>query len=246
MTTGKLAVIGLGPGAKLDMTRRAFEALEACDLIVGYTVYIDLIKEEFGDKEIATTPMRKEVERCELALEEASKGKNVAMVCSGDPGVYGMAGLVLELASQFPDVDVEIIAGVSASNGGAAVLGAPLMHDYCVISLSDLLTPFETIEKRLRAAVEADFVISLYNPSSHKRPDYLKRACDIILDAGKAPETVCATVSNIGRVGQERKTYTLGELRDANVDMFTTVFIGNTSSRIIDGNMVTPRGYAVD
>ena len=246
MTTGNLAVIGLGPGAELDMTRRAHEALQACDLIIGYTVYVDLLKEEFAHKEFATTPMRREIERCEMALEEASKGKKVAMVCSGDPGVYGMAGLVLELAQDYPAVHIEIIPGVSASNGGAAVLGAPLMHDYCVISLSDLLTPFETIEKRLRAAAEADFVISLYNPSSHKRSDYLKRACDIMLDAGKSPQTVCATVSNIGREGQIRNTYTLKELRNTEVDMFTTVFIGNSNTRIIDGNMVTPRGYAVD
>ncbi len=246
MATGNLAVIGLGPGAELDMTRRAYEALKASDLIVGYSVYIDLIKGEFGDKEFATTPMRKEVDRCELALEEAARGKNVAMVCSGDPGVYGMAGLVLELSHKYPDVNIEIIAGVSAANGGAAALGAPLMHDYCVISLSDLLTPFETIERRLKAAAEADFVVCLYNPSSHKRADYLQRACDIMLDAGKSPETICATVSNIGREGQTRKTYTLAELRNTDVDMFTTVFIGNSNTRIIGGNMVTPRGYIVD
>lgn len=238
----RLCVIGLGPGGASDMTRRAHEAMQECDLVVGYTVYIDLLREEFPDKEVLTTPMRKEVERCRAALEQAATGRNVAMVCSGDPGVYGMAGLILELAVEFPDVEVEVIPGVSASNGGAAVLGAPLMHDYCTISLSDWLTPWETIEKRLAAAAQADFVISLYNPSSHKRPDYLQRACDILLQH-KAPETVCGTVRNIGREGEEACVLTLGELRDTQVDMFTCVFIGNSQTREIDGRMVTPRGY---
>ena len=238
----KLYVVGLGPGGALDMTRRAYNAMQECDLIVGYTVYIDLVKQEFGDKEMLTTPMRKEVERCKLALEEAASGRVVAMVCSGDPGVYGMSGLVYELAVDFPDVDIEVIPGVSASNGGAAVLGAALMHDYCVISLSDLLTPWETIENRLVAAAQGDFVISLYNPSSHKRPDYLQRACDILLQH-KDPETVCGTVQNIGRDGQEAQVMTLAELRDTPVDMFTCVFIGNSKTFQLDGKMITPRGY---
>ena len=240
--TKKLSVIGLGPGGAMDMTRRAYEAVKACDLVVGYTVYVDLLKDEFGDKEVLTTPMRKEVERCKLALEKAAEGRTVAMVCSGDAGVYGMAGLIYELAADFPGVEIEVVPGVSASNGGAAVLGAPLMHDYCVISLSDLLTPWETIERRLIAAAQADFVISLYNPSSHKRPDYLQRACDILL-AHKGAETVCGIVRNIGREGEEAQVLTLGELRDTPVDMFTTVFIGNSQTRAISGHMVTPRGY---
>jgi precorrin-3B C17-methyltransferase len=186
--------------------------------------------------------MRKEVERCRMALEEAVAGRKVAMVCSGDPGVYGMAGLIYELAHEYPPVDIEVIPGVSASNGGAAVLGAPLMHDYCVISLSDLLTPWEKIEKRLIAAAEADFVISLYNPSSHKRPDYLQKACDILL-THKDGATVCGTVRNIGREGEEASVMTLAELRDTPVDMFTTVFIGNSQTVELDGRMVTPRGY---
>ena len=240
---GKLVVIGLGPGGADDMSGRARRALESCDLIAGYTVYVDMVREEFPDKEILTTPMRKEVDRCRKALEAAVEGRNVAMVCSGDPGVYGMAGLVYELTREFPPVDIEVIPGVSASTGGAAVLGAPLMHDWCTISLSDLLTPWETIEKRLVAAAQADFVISLYNPSSHKRPDYLQRACDILLAAGKAADTVCGIVRNIGREGQEARVLTLGELRDTPVDMFTTVFIGNSQTLDLDGKMVTPRGY---
>ena len=242
MADPKLVVVGLGPGGADDMTGRARTALEACDLIVGYTVYVDLLRGEFPDKEVLTTPMRKEVERCRMALDEAAKGRTVAMVCSGDPGVYGMAGLVYELAGEYPPVEVGVVAGVSASNGGAAVLGAPLMHDYCVISLSDLLTPWETIEKRLVAAAQADFVISLYNPSSHKRPDYLQRACDVLL-AHKDAATVCGIVRNIGREGQEARVLSLGELRDTPVDMFTTVFIGNSQTKNVDGRMVTPRGY---
>ena len=242
MAAGKLYVIGLGPGGALDMSGRARAAVEACEVVAGYTVYVDLLRDEFPDKEILTTPMRKEVERCRMALEEALTGRSVAMVCSGDPGVYGMAGLIYELAHEYPPVDIEVIPGVSASNGGAAVLGAPLMHDYCVISLSDLLTPWEKIEKRLVAAAEADFVISLYNPSSHKRPDYLQRACDILL-AHKDGSTVCGTVRNIGREGEEAQVMTLSELRDTPVDMFTTVFIGNSQTVELDGRMVTPRGY---
>ena len=241
---GKLVVVGLGPGGAQDMSGRAREAVESCDLIAGYTVYVDLLRDEFPDKEVVTTPMRKEVERCRAALDQAAAGRNVAMVCSGDPGVYGMAGLIYELAHEYPPVRIEVIPGVSAANGGAAVLGAPLMHDYCVISLSDLLTPWETIERRLAAAAEADFVMALYNPSSHKRPDYLQRACDILLQH-KSPATVCGTVRNIGREGEEAHVLTLAELRDTQVDMFTTVFIGNSQSRIIDGRLITPRGYRI-
>jgi len=242
MANGKLIVVGLGPGGAYDMSRRARTAVESCDLIAGYTVYVDLLRDEFPDKQVVTTPMRKEVERCRVALDEAAQGRTVAMVCSGDPGVYGMAGLIYELAQEYPPIAIEVIPGVSAANGGAAVLGAPLMHDYCVISLSDLLTPWEKIEKRLIAAAEADFVIALYNPSSHKRPDYLKRACDILL-AHKDPSTVCGTVRNIGREGEEAHVMTLAELRDTQVDMFTTVFIGNSQTMELDGRMVTPRGY---
>ena len=224
------------------MTACARQAIQTCDVIVGYTVYVDLLRADFPDKPVMTTPMRKEVERCRLAFEQAQEGRKVAMVCSGDPGVYGMAGLMLELAPEYPGIDVQVIAGVSAANGGAAVLGAPLMHDYCVISLSDLLTPWETIEKRLIAAAQADFVMCLYNPASHKRPDYLQRACDIVL-AHKSADTVCGTVRNIGREGQEAHVMMLGELRDTPVDMFTTVFIGNSCTMALNGRMVTPRGY---
>ena len=241
----KLYVVGIGPGKVEGMTYEAARALGESDVIVGYTVYVDLVKDRFPDKTFLTTPMRREVERVELALAEAAKGKTVAMVCSGDPGVYGMSGLCEELAAKHPGVTVETIPGVSAVLSGAAILGAPLMHDFAVISLSDLMTPWATIEKRLRAAAAADFVICLYNPSSHKRKDYLARACDIVLEAA-SPETVCGVAQNIGREGENTRTMTLQALRDAQVDMFSTVFIGNSQTRIIGGRMVTPRGYDHD
>lgn len=237
-----LLVVGIGPGGGRDLTRRAYEALESCDVIVGYTVYTELLEKEFPDKEMLTTPMRREVERCKIALERAQGGERVAMVCSGDPGVYGMAGLCYELAGKYPSVDIEVIPGISAAFGGAAVLGAPLMHDFAVISLSDLMTPWEKIEKRLELAAEADFVICLYNPSSKKRAGYLRRACDILL-RHKPASTVCGTVRNIGREGEESHVLTLGELRDTAVDMFTTVYIGNEQTMQLGGSMVTPRGY---
>ena len=241
----KLYVVGIGPGKVEGMTYEAARALEESDVIVGYTVYVDLVKDRFPDKTFLTTPMRREVERVELALAEAAQGKTVAMVCSGDPGVYGMSGLCEELAVKHPGVTVVTIPGVSAVLSGAAILGAPLMHDFAVISLSDLMTPWATIEKRLRAVAAADFVICLYNPSSHKRKDYLQRACDVVLEVA-SPETVCGVAQNIGREGENIRTMTLRALRDAQVDMFSTVFIGNSQTRIIGGRMVTPRGYDHD
>ncbi len=241
----KLYVVGIGPGKVEGMTYEAARVLGESDVIVGYTVYVDLVKDRFPDKTFLTTPMRREVERVELALAEAAKGKTVAMVCSGDPGVYGMSGLCEELAAKHPGVEVVTVPGVSAVLSGAAILGAPLMHDFAVISLSDLMTPWATIEKRLRAAAAADFVICLYNPSSHKRKDYLARACEIVLEAA-SPETVCGVAQNIGREGENIRTMTLRALRDTEVDMFSTVFIGNSHTRIIGGRMVTPRGYDHD
>ncbi|MBQ4423443.1 MAG: precorrin-3B C(17)-methyltransferase [Clostridia bacterium] len=238
----KLYVVGLGPGGADGMTVRAKAAIEASDVVVGYTVYIDLIRDLFPDKTFLTTPMRREVERVRLALETAAQGNTVAMVCSGDAGVYGMSGLCEELQSAYPDVAIETVPGVSAVLSGAAILGAPLMHDFAVISLSDLLTPWEKIEKRLLAAAEADFVICLYNPSSRKRHDYLSRACDLVLRFA-SPETVCGVAKNIGREGEETTILPLKALRDTEVDMFSTVFIGNSQTKIINGKMVTPRGY---
>lgn len=237
-----LNVVGIGPGAWNKMTIEAAEALQCSDTIIGYTVYIDLVKEHLPGKEFLSTPMKKEVERCVMAFEEAEKGKTVSMVCSGDAGVYGMSGLMYEVGERYPDVKLRIIPGVTAALGGGAVLGAPLIHDFCLISLSDLLTPMEKIEKRLQAAAEADFCIVLYNPSSHKRKDYLQKACDILLQYRK-PEIVCGIVENIGRDGETSRVLTLGELRNTDVNMFTTVFIGNSQTKNLNGKMVTPRGY---
>ena len=238
----KIYVTGLGPGASDQMTVQAKKVLEKCPVIIGYTVYIDIIREEFPDKIFLSTPMRREVDRCRMAFEEAGKGQDVAMVCSGDAGIYGMAGLIFEIGKEYPEVGVEIVPGITAASGGAAVLGAPLMHDFAVISLSDLLTPWEKIEKRIRAAAEADFVICIYNPSSKKRVDYLKKACGMILEYRK-PETVCGMVRNIGRDGESYEILSLERLQDAQTDMFTTVFIGNSDTMVINGRMVTPRGY---
>ena len=239
----KVTVVGLGPGAGRDLTGRAREALEQANLIIGYTAYIALIREAFPEKEMRSTGMRREVDRCREAVEAAVSGKDVAMVCSGDSGIYGMAGLVYEVAQEYPPIDIEVVPGITAACGGAAVLGAPLTHDFAVVSLSDLLTPWDLIEKRLRCAAEGDFVLCLYNPASHSRPDHLKRACAILLDAGKAPETVCGFVRNIGREGEASVLTTLEKLGEEPVDMFTTVFVGSSRTKVLSGKMVTPRGY---
>ena len=236
----------MGPGKEEMMTQQALHALDTANVIVGYTVYLELLGERFAGKEFLSTPMKQETERCRLAFAEAVKGRDVAMVCSGDAGIYGMASLMFEmreeLGEEAGDIVIDVIPGITAASSGAAVLGAPLNHDFCVISLSDLLTPWELIEKRLRAAAEGDFAIAIYNPSSKKRHDYLQKACDILLETAE-PERACGYVRSIGRDGEEFCTCTLKELRDAEVDMFTTVFIGNSQSRIIDGRLVTPRGY---
>ncbi|WP_443648689.1 precorrin-3B C(17)-methyltransferase [Blautia faecicola] len=238
----KLYVIGIGPGEYEQMTLKAIHAMEKSEVIIGYTVYVDLVKEHFPGKEFMTTPMKKEVDRCVMAFEEAKKGKVVSMICSGDAGVYGMSGLMYEVGVNYPEVELEIIPGVTAATGGAAVLGAPLIHDFCLISLSDLLTPWEKIEARLLAAAQADFVVCLYNPSSKKRSDYLQKACDLMMQY-KSPETVCGIVSYIGRDGEHYEVMDLKTLRDTKVDMFTTVWVGNSQTKEINGKMVTPRGY---
>ena len=237
-----LYVVGLGPGGSRWMTWEARAALEQAEVLCGYTVYLDLIRGEFPDKEYFSTPMTQEIERCRAALERARSGRTTALVCSGDAGVYGMAGPVLELAPQFPEVEIQVVHGVTAALAGAAVLGAPLMHDFTVLSLSDLLTPWEVIRRRLELAAQGDFVLCLYNPSSRRRRDHLRMACDIVL-AHRGPETVCGWVRNAGRAQEEHQVLTLGELQEAQVDMFTTVFIGSAATRRIGDRMVTPRGY---
>ena len=240
----KVYVIGMGPGAYEQMTVKAIRTLEKCDVIVGYTVYIELLKEHFPDKRYLTTSMRQEAERCRMAFEEAKKGAVTAMVCSGDAGIYGMAGLMYEIGEEYPEVAIEVIPGVTAALGGSAVLGAAVGHDVSLISLSDLLTPWELIEERLKCAAKGDFVICLYNPSSKKRSTYLKKACEQILEY-KSEETVCGIVKNIAREGEQMQILTLKELAHTQVDMFSTVFIGNRQTKVIRGKMITPRGYSI-
>lgn len=239
-----MTIVGIGPGGYEDMTVRAINAIKNAEVVTGYRLYLGLVKDLIGGKETFCTEMRGEVERCQKAAEYALSGRNVVLISSGDAGIYGMAGLMLKVLEDHPEVETEVIAGVSACQSGGAVLGAPLVHDFAVISLSDLLTPWELIEKRLAAAAGADFVIVLYNPGSHKRADYLSKACDILLQY-KSPDTICGIVKNISRDGEEHRILTLGELRDTRVDMLTTVFIGNSHTSIINGKMVTPRGYVI-
>lgn len=238
----KLYIVSFGPGDRGGMTLDAERAIMQSDMIVGYTLYAELMKRCFPDKIFLSTPMRQEVERVRTAFEKACEGNTVSVICSGDCAVYGMAGLALEMSEKYPGVEVEIIPGVTAALSGGAVLGAPLTCDFAVISLSDLLTPAEKIRKRLEGAAMGDLTIVLYNPSSKKRADYLKKACDIMLRY-KSADTVCGIVKNIGREGQSTRILTLAELRDTEVDMFTTVFIGSSDTKVIGGRMVTPRGY---
>ena len=229
---GKLFVVGIGPGGPDGMTIAARRALEAADIVVGYTKYVELALAAVPDAAHLATPMMHEVERCRLALSRAQSGEAVALVCS--------AGL--ELAEDYPDVDVEVIAGATAAQSGSAVLGAPLAHDFAVVSLSDLLTPWEVIERRLAAVASADFCICLYNPRSRKRADRLSRAAKIMLE-WKVPDTLCGWVRNIGREGQQSGMCRLSELGELDADMFTTVFVGNADTKRVGGRMVTPRGY---
>lgn len=243
--TDRIYIVGMGPGREDMMTGEALCALEQADVIVGYTVYLNLLPERFRDKELLSTSMRGEEERCRLCFAEAGKGKRVALICSGDAGIYGMASLMYEIGQEHPETELVVIPGITAASSGAAVLGAPVNHDFCVISLSDLLTPWDKIEKRLRAAAEGDFAVVLYNPSSYKRKDYLMRACDILLET-MDEERACGYVENIGREGTKAEVCTLRELRDREVNMFTTVFIGNSGSGIINGKLVTKRGYQIE
>ncbi len=247
MALGKVSVVGIGPGLPEHMTARAREAIENSDLVIGYKLYVEQVKSLTGNKESVATGMGKEVERCRLAADEARAGKNVALVSGGDPGIYGMAGLLLQVAGEKePAPEVEIIPGVTAAGAAAAVLGAPLMHDFAVISLSDLLTPWELIEKRLAAAAGADFVIVLYNPRSRGRSDLLARAGKIV-KAHRNGKTPVGIVRGAGRQDQEQWETTLAEMGALmeKIDMASLVIIGNSRTYFDDGKMITPRGYRV-
>lgn len=237
---GKLYVIGTGPGSDDLISGRALKAIEESSVIAGYGVYTDLIAHKIAGKEIITTPMKQEVARCEKAIELAKNGKIVSLISSGDAGVYGMAGLIYEIADD--DIEIEVIPGISAVLAAAAKLGAPLTHDFAVISLSDLLTPWEKIEKRLKNAAEAEFIIALYNPGSKKRADYLKKACKIMKPYINE-NIVCGYVRNCERDEEETGILKFKELYDFNADMFTLIIIGNSTTKLINKKMVTPRGY---
>jgi precorrin-3B C17-methyltransferase len=236
--------VGTGPGTIEEMTQRARMTIDNCEVVVGYSLYINLIHSILHGKKTISTGMTNEAERCNAAIDEALNGKKVCVISSGDAGVYGMAGLVLELAAEHPELEVEVVPGVTAACSAAAVLGAPLTHDFAVISLSDRLTDWEKITKRLHAAAQADFIISLYNPASKARKDHLKRACEIILEH-RPPQTVCGVVRNIGRDGETSRILRLDELAVFEADMFTTIIIGNGETYEANGRIITPRGYSL-
>lgn len=238
----KLYVVGIGPGNRDNLTLRADRALGESDLIVGYHVYVDLVRDWYPEKEYKATGMTREVDRCRMALQEAESGRSVSLVCSGDSVVYGMASLLYELRGESSVPEIEVIPGLTAACSGGALLGAPLTHDFAVISLSDRLTPWEKIVARLQAAARADLAIVLYNPKSKGRPDHLRRACDLLLETLPANRP-CGVARSIGREGERYEVMPLSALRDYDADMFSTVFIGNAMTRVIGGKLVTPRGY---
>ena len=243
-TNGRLYVIGTGPGSADNITPAAVNAIKKADVIVGYKTYLDLIPELIADKEVFSSSMMQEVDRCKKTLELAENGKQVALISGGDPGIYAMAGLIYELAAEKDSpTHIEVIPGIAAVNGCAARLGAPLMHDFAAISLSDLLTPWEVIEKRLSAAAEADFVIAIYNPKSKKRTEHIVKARELIM-AHRNGNTPVGVVTACSR-DNERITITdLEHLLEADINMQSTVIIGNSKTFQWKDCMITPRGYA--
>ena len=238
---GKIYVVGIGPGNMQDISIRAYNVLKNIDAIAGYTTYVDLVKDEFPDKEYFTSGMKREIQRCEEVLEIAKTGNNIALISSGDAGIYGMAGIMLEVAAG-SGIEVEIVPGITSTIAGAALVGAPLMHDQAIISLSDLLTDWDVIKKRIDCASQGDFAISLYNPKSKGRTEQIVEAREIMLKH-KAPSTPVALLRHIGR---EEENYTLTTLEDFlnhDIDMFTIVLVGNSNTYVKDGKMITPRGY---
>ncbi len=242
---GKIFVTGIGPGDQEYVCPMAMEAMERSDVVVGYKTYVDLVQPLMPNKEFISSGMMKEVERCREVLKQACNGKTVSLISSGDPGIYGMAGIMLELAANDqPDIPVEVVPGISAASSAASLLGAPLMNDFVVVSLSNLLTPWEMIVKRLHAAAMGDFVISVYNPRSKKRVQHLNMAVDILLEYQK-PETPVGIVKNAMREQQEVMITDLSHLMEQHIDMFTTLIIGNSQTKVIKGKMVTIRGYKI-
>lgn len=239
--------MGIGPGDPDQMSLRAYKVLKEAEVIIGYKTYIELLGDIVEGKEVISSGMTREVERSLKAIEMAAAGQYVAVVSSGDPGIYGMAGIVLELVEKEKAGDrleVEIVPGISSANAAASSLGAALMHDFAIISLSDLLTPWEVIEKRLEAAAQADFVTVLYNPVSKKRTEQIKRAREIFL-AHKSPKTPVGIVRNAKRSGEEVIRTELENFLTHPIDMFTVVLIGNSQTYHTENFMLTPRGYKV-
>ncbi|MGL4308516.1 MAG: precorrin-3B C(17)-methyltransferase [Cetobacterium sp.] len=243
MKTGKIYVVGIGPGNMQDITIRAYNTLKNVDVIAGYITYIDLVREEFSEKEFYVSGMKKEVERCEQVLEIAKSGKIVALISSGDAGIYGMAGIMLEVAMN-SGIDVEVVPGVTSSVAGASVVGAPLMHDHATISLSDLMTDWDVITNRVDKASQGDFIISLYNPKSRGRVNQIVEAREIML-RHKSENTPVALLRHVGRADQNYTLTTLGDFLNHEIDMFTVVIVGNSKTYVENGKMITPRGYKI-
>lgn len=243
--TPKIFAVGIGPGHADHLTPEALRVISQSDVIVGYAPYVHLISGHIHGKETIRTGMKREVDRCESAINEARRGKSVSVVSSGDAGVYGMAGLLIELTEHSADIEIVVVPGVTAATAAAAVLGAPLSNDFAVVSLSDLLTPWPMIEKRLAAAGAGDFVVCLYNPKSRSRTGHLERACEI-LSRHKPAETPCGFVRNAFRENQDKGICTLSELPEARIDMLTTVIVGNSETRRSGGRLLTVRGYRIN
>lgn len=241
MSKGKIYVVGIGPGNMEDISVRAYKTLKNVDVIAGYITYIDLVKDEFKEKEFYVSGMKKEIDRCEKVLELAKEGKTVALISSGDAGIYGMAGIMIEVALG-SGIDVEVIPGITSSVAGASLVGSPLMHDQAIISLSDLLTDWEVITKRIDRASEGDFVISLYNPKSKGRTEQIVEAREIMLKH-KAPSTPVALLRHVGREDENYTLTNLDEMLNYEIDMFTVVIVGNSKTYVKEGKMITPRGY---
>ncbi|WP_427338817.1 precorrin-3B C(17)-methyltransferase [Caloranaerobacter sp. DY30410] len=242
---GKIYVVGIGPGNMEHMSLMALKAIEKSQIVIGYKTYINLIKDLLKGKEVIDSSMKKEIERCNLTIDEAEKGRIVSIVSSGDPGIYGMAGIILELINKRKsEIDVEIVPGISAANAAAASLGSPLMHDFAVISLSNLLTDWEIIKKRIECAAAGDFIISLYNPKSKRRVNQIVESRDIILKYRK-PSTPVGIVKNAKRTGEKVIITDLENMLNYEIDMFTIVIVGNSNTYIENGKMITPRGYNI-
>ena len=243
---GKISVVGIGPGSLDDMTYRARRTIEEATTVVGYKRYIELIRELVDGKKVLDTGMTQEIDRCRAALKAASEGETVVVISSGDAGIYGMAGLVLELLVKMDEAEKPefggVIPGVSAMSAAAGLLGAPIMHDFVVISLSDLLTPWEIIQERAELAAQGDFVTALYNPRSNKRVGQIKAVQESFLRY-RAPETPVGIVTGASRANEATLISTLGDFTKEDINMFSIVIIGNSKTRTVGDWMITPRGY---